>query len=57
MEVVAEGVEDRADWDFLRLSGCDLAQGHFIARPMPAAELPAWMRAWEERRQALTSCP
>ena len=57
MEVVAEGVEDRADWDFLRLSGCDLAQGYFIARPMHAAELPAWMVGWEERRADLTSRP
>ena len=29
MEVVAEGVEDRNDWDFLYRTGCDLAQGVF----------------------------
>lgn len=58
MEVVAEGVEDRADWDFLRASDCDLAQGYFIARPMPAAELPGWMANWDaQRRAALTSAP
>lgn len=49
MEIVAEGVEDRDDWDFLRQTGCDLAQGYFIARPMPAADLPGWMDAWQER--------
>jgi EAL domain-containing protein (putative c-di-GMP-specific phosphodiesterase class I) len=49
MEVVAEGVEDRDDWDYLRQTGCDLAQGYFIAKPMPAADLPAWMEAWQER--------
>ncbi len=49
MEIVAEGVEDRNDWDYLRQTGCDLAQGYFIAKPMPAAELPAWMEAWQER--------
>jgi EAL domain-containing protein (putative c-di-GMP-specific phosphodiesterase class I)/CheY-like chemotaxis protein len=49
MEVVAEGVEDRDDWGFLRRSGCDLAQGYFIARPMPAAELPAWIESWKQR--------
>ncbi|RZI42467.1 EAL domain-containing protein [Herbaspirillum sp. HC18] len=53
MKTVAEGVEDRDDWDFLRKSGCDLAQGYFIAQPMPAAELAAWARAWEERRRSL----
>lgn len=49
MEIVAEGVEDRDDWDFLRQTGCDLAQGYFIAKPMPAADLPAWMEVWQER--------
>ena len=51
MEIVAEGVEDREDWDFLRHTGCDLAQGYFIARPMPAADLPGWMVAWETQAQ------
>lgn len=46
MEVVAEGVEDRDDWEFLRRSGCDLAQGYFIAHPMPAEALPAWIELW-----------
>ena len=36
---VAEGVETQEDWDFLRQLGCDLAQGYFIAKPMPAEEL------------------
>ncbi|MHB1291568.1 MAG: EAL domain-containing response regulator [Sulfuricella sp.] len=49
MEVVAEGVEDMDDWDLLRRTGCDLAQGYFIARPMPAADLPGWMVDWQER--------
>ncbi|MEO6171712.1 MAG: EAL domain-containing protein, partial [Arenimonas sp.] len=49
MEVVAEGAEDRADWDFLRRAGCDLAQGYFIGFPMPAEELPIWLAAWTAR--------
>lgn len=53
MTTVAEGVEDRDDWDFLRASGCDLAQGWFIAKPMPATELPDWIADWELRRPAL----
>ncbi len=47
MKTVAEGVEDRADWDFLRSTDCDLAQGYFIAKPMPAVEIPDWITAWE----------
>jgi EAL domain-containing protein (putative c-di-GMP-specific phosphodiesterase class I) len=53
MKTVAEGVEDQEDWDFLRTSGCNTAQGYFIARPMPAADLTGWMAAWEIRRRDL----
>lgn len=43
---VAEGAETQEDWKLLRESGCDLAQGFFIAKPMAAAEFPDWVRAW-----------
>ncbi len=46
---VAEGVEDQADRDFLRQQGCDLAQGNYIGRAMPAEDLPAWLADWEAR--------
>lgn len=49
MEVVAEGVEDQADWDFLLKTGCDLAQGYFIARPMPAEEVLEWVKGWRSK--------
>jgi EAL domain-containing protein (putative c-di-GMP-specific phosphodiesterase class I)/AmiR/NasT family two-component response regulator len=54
MRTVAEGVEDRQDWDFLRAAGCDLAQGWFIAKPMPADALSQWIAGWERRRGELT---
>jgi len=53
MTAVAEGVEDRADWDFARAAGCDIAQGYFIGRPMPAEALPDWIRLWRKRSEAL----
>ena len=49
MEVVAEGVEDSDDWELVRLTGCELAQGYFIGRPIPASDLPAWIDSWNER--------
>lgn len=49
MKAVAEGVEDRADWDFLSKQDCDLAQGYFIGRPMPAEDLRAWLAGWKLR--------
>jgi len=46
LKIVAEGVEDHADWQFLREVDCDLAQGYFIARPMPAEQLTGWITDW-----------
>jgi diguanylate cyclase (GGDEF)-like protein len=40
---VAEGVEDEATWDLLRSLGCNEAQGYFLARPMPADDLAAFL--------------
>ena len=57
MKAVAEGVEDRADWDCLRAMGCGVAQGYFIARPMPGADLPAWRTCWKLRRAELRAIP
>lgn len=47
MTTVAEGVETRADWDLLRHTGCDVAQGYFIAKPMPPNDLSHWIGVWE----------
>jgi EAL domain-containing protein (putative c-di-GMP-specific phosphodiesterase class I) len=41
---VAEGIEDREQLDLLRKLGCDLGQGYFLARPMPAAQMAAMLR-------------
>ncbi len=38
---LAEGIETRAEWEFLRSNGCRLAQGFWFSRPVPAEELPA----------------
>jgi EAL domain-containing protein (putative c-di-GMP-specific phosphodiesterase class I) len=38
LDVVAEGVETGAQLAAVQALGCDHAQGHYFARPMPAAE-------------------
>lgn len=43
LKAVAEGVEDSDALELLRLIGCDMAQGFLIARPMPLAELIAFL--------------
>ena len=42
--VVAEGVDSPETCELLGLWGCDEIQGHFLARPMPAADLERWLR-------------
>jgi len=38
LEVIAEGVEDGSHIHQLRKMKCDIVQGYYIAKPMPAAE-------------------
>lgn len=54
MEAVAEGVEDREDWDFLQSKGCDVAQGYFVSKPLPAGGVIDWLQSWETRRADLS---
>jgi diguanylate cyclase (GGDEF)-like protein len=43
LHVVGEGVETEEVASALRATGCDVAQGYFYARPMPAKELSDWL--------------
>jgi EAL domain-containing protein (putative c-di-GMP-specific phosphodiesterase class I)/ActR/RegA family two-component response regulator len=43
MKVVAEGVETLAIHNKLKEIGCDISQGYYFAKPMPADELEAWI--------------
>jgi diguanylate cyclase (GGDEF)-like protein len=47
-QVIAEGVETAGHGERLMALGCDLAQGYAIAQPMPEAELPGWVAAWQQ---------
>ncbi len=49
MDVVAEGVEDLNDWELLRQTGCDMAQGNFISLPIQAVDFPRWTKEWQNR--------
>jgi EAL domain-containing protein (putative c-di-GMP-specific phosphodiesterase class I) len=52
IKVVAEGAEDMDDWTYLKDIGCDIAQGYFIAPPMPAEGIEEWYSEWEGRRDS-----
>jgi EAL domain-containing protein (putative c-di-GMP-specific phosphodiesterase class I) len=45
LRVIAEGVETRAQLDFLRANECDAFQGYLFSRPVVALEATAMLRA------------
>lgn len=45
--LVAEGVETVAHGKLLSLFGCNLIQGHAIAKPMPPKKLIPWIKNWK----------
>jgi diguanylate cyclase (GGDEF)-like protein len=48
MQTVAEGVEEPAQLEVLRLAGCSAMQGYLVARPLPINELRPLLRSWDE---------
>ena len=46
-EVIAEGVETLEHGKTLIQLGCNLAQGFFIAKPMPAQKVEEWVLNWK----------
>jgi diguanylate cyclase (GGDEF)-like protein/PAS domain S-box-containing protein len=44
MTSLAEGIETEAEWRFLVQRGCQLGQGFYFARPMPAEDILAMHR-------------
>lgn len=46
LQVIAEGVEDENTGILLLKMGCELAQGYFIAPPMPAEDFVNWFTHW-----------
>lgn len=48
VRVVAEGVETLDHADMLRGLGCDVLQGYVFSKPLQAADVPAFIEAWNE---------
>jgi EAL domain-containing protein (putative c-di-GMP-specific phosphodiesterase class I) len=53
LDVIAEGVEDQRTWNELASLGCHAVQGHHLAKPMPAEDLPGWLDRYDARRHTM----
>ena len=47
VKTVAEGVETKRHFDFLREIGCDVAQGYFINKPMDPKTFDEFLEKWK----------
>ncbi|TVP52285.1 MAG: EAL domain-containing protein [Halomonadaceae bacterium] len=47
--VVAEGIENEKTQDLLVAMGCDLGQGYYYTKPLPAEQALAWAKAFDQR--------
>jgi diguanylate cyclase (GGDEF)-like protein/PAS domain S-box-containing protein len=45
-KVIAEGIDTREQADLLHRLGCDVIQGYYFSRPVPANEFEAWQRGF-----------
>ena len=42
-QVLAEGVENKAQLEYLQINGCHLIQGYYFAKPMEASQLDRFL--------------
>jgi diguanylate cyclase (GGDEF)-like protein len=57
LAVVAEGIEDEATALWLQERGCDIGQGFYLARPMPAAEFLEFVGSRNTTHRAAETIP
>jgi diguanylate cyclase (GGDEF)-like protein len=43
LKTIAEGVETEEQWKFLRLMRCDMGQGFYLSKPLPAEEVEKYL--------------
>lgn len=52
LQVVAEGVETPEQLVHLKVAGCDVAQGYHLGRPMPAGDVPEFIRNFHRLQES-----
>ena len=44
LKTIAEGIETEEQWNFLRLLRCDMGQGFYLSKPLPAGDVERFFR-------------
>jgi EAL domain-containing protein (putative c-di-GMP-specific phosphodiesterase class I) len=57
LSAIAEGVESEAALKELTLMGCDIAQGYYISRPLPAVRFVEWVHQAKWKLGSLQDSP
>lgn len=57
LTVVAEGIENKETYDWLKELGCDIGQGYFISKPVDARRFPIWVQQHEQQRNSAVENP
>lgn len=52
LTVLAEGVENMAQYRLLRQQNCHVAQGYLVSKPLPPQELEKWLINWRPQAMA-----
>ena len=48
LKTIAEGIENSEVMSLATEIGCNIGQGYYIAKPMPAKEVMQWARNWQD---------
>ncbi len=54
LKTIAEGIETEKQWKFLRLLRCDMGQGFYLGKPLPAEDLEKLLIGGANDKQAKT---
>ena len=49
--VIAEGIEQQDQLQFLKQTNCDLGQGYYLAEPMPSIEFTQWLNDYQQQNK------
>ncbi|HQT26610.1 MAG TPA: EAL domain-containing protein, partial [Burkholderiales bacterium] len=44
LHTIAEGVETPSQLEFMKMNGCDVVQGYYFSKPLPAEEFEVFAR-------------